>query len=30
MEGDGLAEIIEYLDTVQLEVALYGKKLVPA
>lgn len=30
VEGDGLAEIVEYLDTVQLEVALYGKKLVPA
>lgn len=29
-EGDGLGEIIEYLDPVQLEVALFGKKLVPA
>lgn len=30
VEGDGLVEIVEYLDTVQLEVALYGQKLVPA
>ncbi|AMK24361.1 MULTISPECIES: nuclear transport factor 2 family protein [unclassified Sphingobium] len=30
VEGEGLAEIVEYLDTVQLEIALYGKKLVPA
>lgn len=30
VEGDGYAEIIEYLDTVQLEVALFGKTLVPA
>jgi hypothetical protein len=29
-EGEGLSEIIEYLDPVQLEVALFGKKLVPA
>ena len=27
-EGEGLAEIIEYLDPVQLEVAVFGKKLV--
>jgi hypothetical protein len=27
VEGDGYAEIIEYLDTVQLEVALFGSKL---
>jgi ketosteroid isomerase-like protein len=26
-EGSGLSEIIEYLDTVQLETALYGKTL---
>lgn len=30
VEGDGFAEIVEYLDTVELEVAVYGKKLVPA
>lgn len=30
VEGDGLSEIVEYLDTVQLEVALYGKALVAA
>lgn len=29
-EGEGLSEIIEYLDPVQLEVALFGKKLVSA
>jgi ketosteroid isomerase-like protein len=28
--GDGLAEAIEYLDTVQMETALFGKKLVDA
>lgn len=27
VEGDGYAEIIEYLDTVQLEVALFGTKM---
>ena len=26
----GFAEVIEYLDTVEVEVAAYGKKLVPA
>ncbi len=30
IEGDGLIEIVEYLDTVQLEFALYGQKLVAA
>jgi hypothetical protein len=30
VEGDGLSEIVEYLDTVQLEVALYGKRFVIA
>jgi hypothetical protein len=29
-EGEGLAEIIEYLDPVQLEVAVFGKRLVDA
>lgn len=29
-EGEGLGEIIEFLDTVQLEIALFGNKLVPA
>lgn len=29
-EGEGLSEIIEYLDPVQLEINLFGKKLVPA
>lgn len=29
-EGEGLSEVIEYLDPVQLEVAVFGKKLVPA
>jgi ketosteroid isomerase-like protein len=29
-EDDGLSEIIEYLDPVQLELAVFGKKLVPA
>jgi len=28
VEGDGLAELIEFLDPVQLEVSLFGKKLV--
>lgn len=27
-EAEGLAEIIEYLDTAQIEIALYGKKFV--
>ena len=30
VEGDGFAEIIEYMDPVQLELAMFGKKLVPA
>ncbi len=30
VEGDGFSEMIEYLDTVAVEVAAYGKKLVPA
>ncbi|KAK5059841.1 hypothetical protein LTR84_009724 [Exophiala bonariae] len=29
-EGDGLSEIVEYLDPVQLELAVFGKKLVDA
>lgn len=29
-KGDGFAEIVEFLDTVQIEVALFGRKLVSA
>lgn len=28
VEGDGFAELVEYLDPVQLELALFGKRLV--
>lgn len=30
VEGDGFAEMIEYLDPTQLEISLFGKKLVEA
>ena len=30
VEGDGFAEMIEHLDTVQIETAVFGKKLVDA
>lgn len=30
VEGDGFSEIVEFLDPVQLEVSLFGKKLVDA
>lgn len=30
VEGDGFAELVEFLDPVQLEVSLFGKKLVEA
>ena len=30
MEGEGFAEMVEYLDPAQLEISLFGKKLVDA
>jgi len=30
VEGDGLAEVIEFMDPTQVEIACFGKKLVPA